>query len=75
MWRLFSVEGGPQHRIKELWQPDIEDCVPDEIAMSFDNIVSAFAAVLLGTFVACAIALVEYMAPKIKRLDWPPKLC
>ncbi len=46
------------------WTPDFESCAPNEITMSFDNIVSAFVAALFGTTLAVLGGLAEYLVPR-----------
>ncbi len=50
------------------WAPALEDCAAQDITISFDNIVSAFAAVAAGAGVAAAAAVAEQVVPK-KRND------
>ncbi len=46
------------------WAPALEDCAAQDITISFDNIVSAFAAVAAGAGVAAAAAVAEQVIPK-----------
>ncbi len=63
---MFSPqkESGQYRRMETRWAPALEDCAAQDITISFDNIVSAFAAVAAGAGVAAAAAVAEQVIPK-----------